>query len=156
MYSKTIQVCIYIYTHIYIYIHNRSLSYACFICVCVCAQMLQSCPPLCDTVDWGLPGSSAHGILQARILEWVVMPSSRRSSQPRDRTRVSCISCIAGRFFTAEPLDVFYIMCRYYSQIPNLSFPRPPPFPFSDHKFFPKWTYLQNHILLSSKKSAVL
>ena len=43
------------------------------------------------------PGSSVHGILQARILEWVAMPSSRRSSQPRDWT---WFSCIAGRFLT--------------------------------------------------------
>jgi len=43
------------------------------------------------------PGSSVHGILQARILEWVAMPFSRGSSQPRDQTQVSCI---AGRFFT--------------------------------------------------------
>ena len=46
------------------------------------------------------PGSSVHGILQARILVWVAMPSSRGSSQLRVQT---CISCIAGRFFTAEP-----------------------------------------------------
>ena len=45
---------------------------------------------------WGYnpSGSSAHGILWVRILEWVAMPSSRASSQPRDQTRVSCISCI--------------------------------------------------------------
>ena len=43
------------------------------------------------------PGSSVHGILQARILEWVAIPFSRGSSQPRDQTWVSCI---AGRFFT--------------------------------------------------------
>ena len=43
------------------------------------------------------PGSSVHGILHARILEWVAIPFSRGSSQPRDRTRVSCV---AGRFFT--------------------------------------------------------
>ena len=48
-----------------------------------------------------LPGSSVHGILQIRILEWVASPFSRGSSHPRDRTQVSCI---AGRFFTAEPL----------------------------------------------------
>ena len=39
--------------------------------VCVCANLLQSCPTLCDPMDCSLPGSSAHGILQARILEWV-------------------------------------------------------------------------------------
>ena len=41
---------------------------------------------LCDPVDYSLPGSSVHGILQARILEWVAMDFSRGSSQPRDRT----------------------------------------------------------------------
>ena len=49
------------------------------------------------------PGSSAHGISQARILEWVAISSSRGSSQPRDRTRIFRDSCIAGRFFTAKP-----------------------------------------------------
>ena len=48
-------------------------------------------------MDCGPPGSSVHGILQARILEWVAMPSSRGSSQPRDRTQVSRIE---GKFFT--------------------------------------------------------
>ena len=46
----------------------------------VCAQSLQSCPILCDPMDYNPPSSSVHGILQARILEWVVMPSSRASS----------------------------------------------------------------------------
>ena len=63
------------------------------------AKSLQSCRTLCDPKDCSPPGSSVHGILQARILEWVVMPSSRVSSWPRDRTCVSCSSCITGRFF---------------------------------------------------------
>ena len=50
-----------------------------------------------------LPGSSIHGILQARILEWVAISSSRRSSWPRNWTQVSRISCIANRFFTTVP-----------------------------------------------------
>ena len=50
-----------------------------------------------NLVDGTLLGSSVHGILQIRILEWVAMPFSRGSSQPRDQTQVSCI---AGRFFT--------------------------------------------------------
>ena len=66
--------------------------------------MLQSCLTLCNPMDCSLPASSVHGILQARILEWVAMPSSRGSSWPRDQTHVSCVSCIAGRFFTTEPL----------------------------------------------------
>ena len=57
----------------------------------------QLCPALCDPMDCSPPGSSAHGILQARILEWVVISFSRGSSQPSDQTQVSRI---AGRFFT--------------------------------------------------------
>ena len=54
------------------------------------AYSLSSCPTLCNLKNYSLPGSSVHGILQSRILEWVAMTSSKRSSQPRDRTRVSC------------------------------------------------------------------
>ena len=60
----------------------------------------KSCPALCDPMDCSLPGSSVHGISQARILEWVAITYSRRSSWPRDHTCVSCVSCIAGGFFT--------------------------------------------------------
>ena len=62
-----------------------------------CAQSLQSCVILCIPMDCILPGSSLHGILQARILEWVAMPSSWGSSWPRDWTQVYCI---VGGFFT--------------------------------------------------------
>ena len=53
--------------------------------------VIQSCPILCDPVDCSPPNSSVHGILQARLLEWVAMPVSRESSQPRDRTQVSAL-----------------------------------------------------------------
>ena len=68
------------------------------------AQSLQSCLTLCDPMDCSLAGSSVHGILQARILEWIAISSSRGSSPPRDQTPVSCVFCIAGRFLTTEPL----------------------------------------------------
>ena len=61
------------------------------------AKLLQSGLTLCDPVDYSSPGSSVHGILQARILEWVAMPFSRGSSPPRNRTRVSYIFCIGGQ-----------------------------------------------------------
>ena len=61
------------------------------------SEVAQSCPTLCDPVDCSPSGSSVHGILQARILEWVAIPFSRGSSWPRDRIQVSWI---AGRFFT--------------------------------------------------------
>ena len=57
--------------------------------MCVCGLVAQSCPTLCDPLDCSLPGSSVHGILQARILEWVTISFSRASSQCRDQTWVS-------------------------------------------------------------------
>ena len=69
-------------------------------------KSLQSCPTLCDPEDCSPPGFFDHGLLQARILEWIAMPSCRGSSWPRDWTWVSWI---AGRFFiiwaTREALD---------------------------------------------------
>ena len=61
------------------------------------SEVTQSCPTLCNPMDCSLPGSSIHGIFRARILEWVVISSSRRSSQPRDW---SLVSFIVGRRFT--------------------------------------------------------
>ena len=61
-------------------------------------KVIQSHLTLSDPVDCSPPGSPVHGILQARILEWVAFPFSSRSSQSRDRTQVSCI---ALRFFTS-------------------------------------------------------
>ena len=61
---------------------------------CMHAKSLQSGPDLCDPMDCSPPGSLVHGIFQARILEWVAMPSSGGSSQPRDQTYISFLSCI--------------------------------------------------------------
>ena len=71
--------------------------------VCVHAKSLQSCPILCAPMDCSPTGSSVHGILLARMLEWVALSSSRGSSQPRDKTHIYCGSCIAGGYFTTEP-----------------------------------------------------
>ena len=60
-------------------------------------KVTQSYLTLCDPMDCSLPGSSVHGILQARILEWVAVPFSSGSSQHRHQTQVSCT---ADRFFT--------------------------------------------------------
>ena len=62
--------------------------------MCLCAQ---SCLTLGDPLDCSPPGSSVHGILQARILEWVAISSSMGSPWPGDQT---CVSCVAGGFFT--------------------------------------------------------
>ena len=81
-------------------------------------SVAQSCPTLCDPIDCGPPGSSVHGIFQARILEWVAISYSRGSFQPRDRTHGSGTSCIAGGFFTTEspgkhplPHSMFILQC---------------------------------------------
>ena len=59
--------------------------------LCVVLVVAQLCLTLCDQMDCISPGSSVHGILQARILGWVTILFFRGSSQPRDRTQVSCI-----------------------------------------------------------------
>ena len=64
------------------------------------SEVPQSCPTLCDPMDCSLPGSSIHWIFQARILDWVAISFSRRSSLPRDWTQVSLI---VGRRFTVKP-----------------------------------------------------
>ena len=65
-----------------------------------CCLVTESCPTLCDPMNHSPPGSSVHGILQARIQEWVAISFSRGFSQLRDRTRAFSV---AGGFFTSEP-----------------------------------------------------
>ena len=64
------------------------------------AAVAKSCLILFDLMDCSPPGSSVHGISQARILEWIAIFSPRASSPPRDQT---CLSCLAGGFLTTEP-----------------------------------------------------
>ena len=65
------------------------------VCVCVCVyNELLSHVQLCNPMDYCLPGSSVHGILQARIMKWVAFSFSRESFQPRDQMHISCNSCI--------------------------------------------------------------
>ena len=75
-----------------LFLSSASLSFT-----VVCVKVAQSCLTLCDPMNCSAPGSSVHGILQARTLEWVAVPFSRGSSRPRDRTQVSHIT---GGFFT--------------------------------------------------------
>ena len=75
-------------------------------CLCVCQS--PSCVRHCDPMDCSPPGSPVHGILQARILEWVALPFSRGSSLPRTWKQ---ISCIRGRFFAFW--DTKEALCEY-------------------------------------------
>ena len=76
-----------------------------------CAALSPSVMSGSSATPWTVACSSIHGISQARLLEWVVISFSRRSSQPRNQMWISCVSCIAGRFFTlgatGEALDGF-------------------------------------------------
>ena len=70
------------------------LYWSCWVYVCMRAQ---PCPTLCDLINCSLPGASVHGIFQARILEWIAIPSFRGSSRPRDGIHIFWVSCI-GRW----------------------------------------------------------
>ena len=74
--------------------YTKSYNAFCGLWACVHGQLLQLCPTLCNHMACSCPGSSVHGIFQARILEWVAIPFFRGSSWPRGRTRFSCIFCI--------------------------------------------------------------
>ena len=98
----------------------------------VCAMLrlvVQSCPTLCDPMDYSPPGSSVHGILQPRLLEWVAMASSRGSSQPRspalqansllseppgklNNTGVGCLSLLQGISLT-QTSNRGFLHCRH-------------------------------------------
>ena len=69
-----------------------------------CCFVAKLCLTLCDPMDWSPPGSSVHGILQRRILEWVAISFSRASSQPRDQTNVSRV---VADTLLSEPLFTF-------------------------------------------------
>ena len=95
------------------------------------SESFQSVLTLCDLMDCSPPGSSVHEILQTRILEWVAIPFSKRSSQPRDQT---CVSRIAGRFIAEPPgkpshQPSVYIIPSLLSLPPTHPHPTPPSYP---------------------------
>ena len=90
------------------------------LCACVCAKSLQSCLTLCDPMNCSLRGSSVHGILQARMLEWVAMPSSRVLPNSGIRPTSLASPALAGGFFTTNAtweahmfyVRAFFLACR--------------------------------------------
>ena len=101
--SRNIHVLVFVQTYVfisqgYIYIYIYIYQSKCKTC-----YSLQLCLTLCDSMDCGPPGSSVHGILQARILEWVARPSQRIFPTLESNPIVSLPSpALAGRFFTAS------------------------------------------------------
>ena len=94
--------------------HNEFnlLEYTKLLYKCEWVKAAQSCPTLCEPQDY-----TVHGILQARILEWVAVPFSRESFQPRDQTQVSCI---AGGFFTIWATREAQATLKYMSKMIQL------------------------------------
>jgi len=86
----------------------------------VCSEA-QSCLTLCDPVDYSPPGSSVHWILQARILEQVVISSSKGSSWTRDQTRISCVSCIGRQIHLSRTFSLNVLPQRIPSPPPSLN-----------------------------------
>ena len=105
--SVCVCVCVCMFLWIYIYIFFIYIyTYICTHVTAAAAKSLQSGLTLCDPMDCSLPGSSVHGTLQARILEWVAMLSSRGSYWLRDWTWVSYVSWISRRVLY-HPGDVY-------------------------------------------------
>ena len=91
------------------------LSIRCFKYVCVHVKLLQSCLTFCDHMSCSSPGSSVHGIIQARILEWFAISSSRGPSKPRDWTQVSYVSCISRQIlyhWATKDAPLICIICK--------------------------------------------
>ena len=83
-----------------------------FLCICESeSEIAQSCPTLCNPMDCSLPGSSVHGIFQARILEWVAISFSRRSPNPGIKPESPALQ---GRFFTAWATRQVLILLSWY------------------------------------------
>ena len=123
--------------HFYFWIHCAVLC---------CAKSLQSCLTLCDPMAYSLPGSSVHGILQAIVLEWVVMHSFRGSSQPRDPTHIFYVSGSLLLVPPGKPLYTLqppkFLVTSPYIWSPSSISPSPPslpppsPFTLATHTLF--------------------
>ena len=105
--------------------------------VCVCAH---SCQTLHDPMDCSPPGSSVHGILQARILEWIVISSSRGSSRPSDQTHISCLEGILYHMSHLETPFFYYIEILFCS--------KPHIFKFHNLKNFDPHTHCETIIII--------
>ena len=80
----------------------------------LCVKSLQSCPTLWNPTDCILPGSSVHGILQARILEWVAISSFKGSSWSKYQIRVSYVSCIGRQMLAPPGKDQTWLTCWWW------------------------------------------
>ena len=82
----------------------------------MCAKLLPLCPTLCDPMDCSPPDSSVPGILQARILEWVVIPLSRASSQGLNPSLLHCRQILYDRNLQGSPADLRVLPPKYFNR----------------------------------------
>ena len=97
---------VYLDIEILFYLSHFPILFSLIVLHCSVAQ---ACPTLYNPMDCSPPGSSAHGIFQARTLQWGAISYSRESSWLRDQTWVSCISCLSRRVFTAGLPGMSYL-----------------------------------------------
>ena len=93
------------------YFCENSKKYTSYMVTVVCVLNPLSCPTLCDTMHCSPPGCSLHGILQARILVWIAMPSPRGLPDPGIKPASLTSSSLAGRFFTTSITWESLVMC---------------------------------------------
>ena len=106
----------HLYYLILIFIFHNWLFASCF--VGCCCLVTKSCLTLCDPIDCSPPGSTVHGIFQARILQWVAISFSRGSSRPRDPTYMSCIGMwILYHWATTETLICIFSSVQSLSRV---------------------------------------
>ena len=100
----------------YFYLHgNKFFKVKLVFCVCVCVcEVAQLCLTLCDPMVYSLPGSSVHGILQARVLDWVAISFSRGSSRPMDQAQVSCLASRRFTVWATREGPLFYTVIRWH------------------------------------------
>ena len=99
---------------------------------CMCAKSLQSCPALCEPMKHSPLGSSIHGILQARVLEWVAVSFSRGSSWTRDQTCISYVFCI-GKITAKTNIMILFLFTSKNFPVSGLMFNSNP------HSDFPEY-----------------
>ena len=131
--NHSFTICWWMNHNLYIYIYIACIYYIYTYSMHMNAKSLQSYPTLRDPMDCSQPSSSVHRIHQARILEWMALPSSRGSSRPKDRTHIFlCLPALAGMFFitgatwdTHTHIYMYICICVYiYIYIPSfLSLP---------------------------------
>ena len=148
----------YVLLQVHIACLYLSIHLSIHLCVCVCMKLFQLCLTLCDLVDYGLPGSSVHGILQARILEWLPCLPPGDFPNPGIELKSPGSPALASGFFTASAtreahLSVYHPPLHLSNLPPSLPQPSSlppsflcfllsflPPFPlfsFPSSPFFP-------------------